>query len=225
MIRLQNIAKRYPSSGEVLAQVNLELARGELTFLTGASGSGKSTLLKIIALITAPTRGQLYFNDKNTTRVSRKLISQYRSKMGLVFQDHRLLNDRNVFENVALPLRINGFEHKEIPGRVRAALDKVGLLHKEKSTPISLSGGEQQRVGIARAIVHKPVLLLADEPTGNLDPELSSDIMSLFLQFSQVGVSTLIASHDFDLIKSYNKRIMALNDGHLSELSYQSSEA
>lgn len=189
------------------------------------SGSGKSTLLKIIALITAPTRGQLYFNDKNTTRVSRKLISQYRSKMGLVFQDHRLLNDRNVFENVALPLRINGFEHKEIPGRVRAALDKVGLLHKEKSTPISLSGGEQQRVGIARAIVHKPVLLLADEPTGNLDPELSSDIMSLFLQFSQVGVSTLIASHDFDLIKSYNKRIMALNDGHLSELSYQSSEA
>ena len=225
MIRLQNIAKRYPSSGEVLAQVNLELARGELTFLTGASGSGKSTLLKIIALVTAPTRGQLYFNDKNTTRVSRKLISQYRSKMGLVFQDHRLLNDRNVFENVALPLRINGFEHKEIPGRVRAALDKVGLLHKEKSTPISLSGGEQQRVGIARAIVHKPVLLLADEPTGNLDPELSSDIMSLFLQFSQVGVSTLIASHDFDLIKSYNKRIMALNDGHLSELSYQSSEA
>jgi cell division transport system ATP-binding protein len=145
--------------------------------------------------------------------------------MGLVFQDHRLLNDRNVFENVALPLRINGFEHKEIPGRVRAALDKVGLLHKEKSTPISLSGGEQQRVGIARAIVHKPVLLLADEPTGNLDPELSSDIMSLFLQFSQVGVATLIASHDFDLIKNYNKRIMALNDGHLSELSYQSSEA
>jgi len=223
MILLQNIAKRYPTTGEVLAQINLNISRGELSFLTGPSGSGKSTLLKIIALITPPTRGQLYFDDQNITRINRQHISQYRSKMGLVFQDHRLLNDRNVFDNIALPLRINGFAHREIPGRVRAALDKVGLLHKEKSAPISLSGGEQQRVGIARAIVHKPILLLADEPTGNLDPELSSDIMSLFLQFSQIGVATLIASHDLDLIQRYNKRIITLSDGHLSEFPNQSN--
>ena len=221
MIRLQNISKRYPDSGEALAQINLQIQRNELLFLTGPSGSGKSTLLKIIALIEAPTRGSIYFDDRNITRLSRNEISKYRSRMGLVFQDHRLLNDRNVFENVALPLRINGFRHKEIPGRVRAALDKVSLLHKENSLPMALSGGEQQRVGIARAIVHKPILLLADEPTGNLDPELSADIMNLFIQFSQVGVATMIASHDIDLIKSYQKRILRLDSGHLLETTHR----
>tara|TARA_R110002049_G_scaffold252264_1_gene426983 strand:+ start:115891 stop:116544 length:654 start_codon:yes stop_codon:yes gene_type:complete len=216
MIRLQNICKRYPESGEVLAQVNLSLADGEMCFLTGPSGSGKSTLLKVIALIEAPTRGKLYFDERNVTGLNKSRISGFRKKMGLVFQDHRLLNDRNVFENVALPLRINGFNPKDIPRRVRAALDKVNLLNKEKSSPVSLSGGEQQRVGIARAIVHRPRLLLADEPTGNLDPELSADIMKLFLDFNQVGVTALIASHDVSLIRDFNKKIISLDGGRLA---------
>jgi cell division transport system ATP-binding protein len=215
MIRLQNICKRYPESGEVLAQIDLQLNDGEMCFLTGPSGSGKSTLLKVIALIEAPTRGKLYFDDRNVTSLNKSKISNFRKKMGLVFQDHRLLNDRNVFENVALPLRINGFNPKDIPRRVRAALDKVNLLNKEKSSPISLSGGEQQRVGIARAIVHRPRLLLADEPTGNLDPELSADIMKLFLDFNQVGVTALIASHDISLINLFNKKILNLDSGRL----------
>jgi cell division transport system ATP-binding protein len=215
MIRLQNICKRYPESGEILAQIDLQLEDGEMCFLTGPSGSGKSTLLKVIALIEAPTRGKLYFDERNVTGLNKSSISTFRKKMGLVFQDHRLLNDRNVFENIALPLRINGFTPKEIPRRVRAALDKVNLLNKEKSNPISLSGGEQQRVGIARAIVHRPRLLLADEPTGNLDPELSADIMKLFLDFNQVGVTVLIASHDVGLIKGFNKKILNLDSGRL----------
>jgi|TARA_B110000238_G_C16123669_1_gene438235 cell division transport system ATP-binding protein len=215
MIRLQNICKRYPESGEVLAQIDLQLEDGEMCFLTGPSGSGKSTLLKVIALIEAPTRGKLYFDERNVTGLNKSAISSFRKKMGLVFQDHRLLNDRNVFENVALPLRINGFNPKDIPRRVRAALDKVNLLNKEKARPISLSGGEQQRVGIARAIVHRPRLLLADEPTGNLDPELSADIMKLFSDFNQVGVTALIASHDVSLIKVFNKKILNLDSGYL----------
>ena len=215
MIRLQNICKRYPESGEILAQIDLQLDDGEMCFLTGPSGSGKSTLLKVIALIEAPTRGKLYFDERNVTGLNKSSISSLRKKMGLVFQDHRLLNDRNVFENVALPLRINGFNPKDIPRRVRAALDKVNLLNKEKANPISLSGGEQQRVGIARAIVHRPRLLLADEPTGNLDPELSADIMKLFLDFNQVGVSALIASHDVSLITGFNKKILNLDNGRL----------
>lgn len=215
MIRLQNISKRYPESGDVLSQINLNLEEGQMNFLTGPSGSGKSTLLKIIALIDSPTRGKLYFNDRNVTNIGKRSISAIRKKMGLVFQDHRLLNDRNVYDNIALPLRINGFTPKEIPRRVRAALDKVGLLNKEKANPISLSGGEQQRVGIARAIVHKPQVLLADEPTGNLDPELSEDIMKLFLEFNQVGVTVLIASHDVTLISSFHKDILHLHNGRL----------
>ena len=216
MIQLQNISKRYPESGEVLSQINLQLDSGEMCFLTGPSGSGKSSLLKILALIEPPTRGQLYFNKKNVTAINKKHISHLRKKMGLVFQDHRLLNDRNVFENIALPLRINDFNPRDIPRRVRAALDKVNLLNKEKAMPISLSGGEQQRVGIARAIVHRPSLLLADEPTGNLDPELSTDIMQLFLDFNQVGVTALVASHDISLIQTFNKRVMRLDNGTLT---------
>ena len=217
MIRLQNISKRFPDSGEVLAHIDLQIDRGEMVFLTGPSGSGKSTLLKLIALVEAPTRGKLYFNERNITKLSRRNISRYRSQMGLVFQDHRLLHDRNVFENIALPLRINGFSPRDIPKRVRAALDKVDLLNKEKSKPISLSGGEQQRVGIARAIVHKPKILLADEPTGNLDPELSNDIMQLFIDFNQVGVTALVASHDHGLIENLGKKVMHLQHGRLSE--------
>jgi cell division transport system ATP-binding protein len=217
MIRLQNISKRFPDSGEVLAHIDLQIDRGEMVFLTGPSGSGKSTLLKLIALVEPPTRGKLYFNERNITQLNRRNVSKYRSQLGLVFQDHRLLNDRNVFENIALPLRINGYSQRDIPKRVRAALDKVNLLNKEKARPISLSGGEQQRVGIARAIVHKPKMLLADEPTGNLDPDSSSDIMQLFLDFNQVGVTTLIASHDHGLIEKLGKKVLHLQQGRLNQ--------
>jgi len=213
MIRMQNVAKRYAQTGEVLSQLNLELDSGEFAFLTGASGAGKSTLLKLIALIEAPSRGSIYLNERNVTHAKRSQIAKIRSRMGLIFQDHRLLQDRNVFENVALPLRISGYSQREIPRRVRAALDKVGLLRKEKSEPIALSGGEQQRVGIARAIVHKPRLLLADEPTGNLDPALSLEIFQLLAQFQQVGVTVLVASHDLNLIAQMDKRVIRLEHG------------
>ena len=217
MIRLQNIAKRYAKSGEILAQIDMQLEQGEMCFLTGPSGAGKSTLLKLIALIDSPTRGNIYFNQRKVTNLPRKQIPRYREQMGLVFQDHRLLNDRTVYENVALPLRITGHSPRDIPRRVRAALDKVDLLKREKADPISLSGGEQQRVGIARAIVHKPRLLLADEPTGNLDPELSTEIMQLFLDFNQVGVTVLVASHDIQLISRLNKKILQLENGYLRD--------
>ena len=214
MIRMQNVAKRYAQTGEVLSQLNLELDPGEFVFLTGASGAGKSTLLKLIALIETPSRGNIYLNGHNVTHAKRSQIAKIRSRMGLIFQDHRLLQDRNVFENVALPLRISGYSQREIPRRARAALDKVGLLRKEKSEPIALSGGEQQRVGIARAIVHKPRLLLADEPTGNLDPALSLEIFQLLAQFQQVGVTVLVASHDLSLIAQMDKRVIRLEHGH-----------
>ena len=224
MIRLQNVAKRYAKSGEVLAHIDMQLDEGEMCFLTGPSGAGKSTLLKLIALIDSPTRGNIYFNQRKVTNLSRQKIPHFRKQMGLVFQDHRLLNDRNVFENVALPLRITGHSPRDIPRRVRAALDKVNLLTKEKAEPISLSGGEQQRVGIARAIVHKPRLLLADEPTGNLDPTLSIEIMNLFLEFKQVGVTVLVASHDMQLISSLQQRIVHLQNGHIQESNLVSNE-
>ena len=215
MIRLQNIAKRYAKSGEVLGQIDLHLEAGEMRFLTGPSGAGKSTLLKLLALIEMPTRGNIYFDDKKITDASRNRIAKIRRQMGLVFQDHRLLHDRSVYENVALPLKISGYAPKDIPRRVRAALDKVNLLKKEHMEPISLSGGEQQRVGIARAIVHKPRLLLADEPTGNLDPELSREIMQLFVDFNNVGVTVIIASHDIQLINSLDKQVISLNAGRI----------
>ena len=215
MIRMQNVAKRYAQTGEVLSQLNLELAPAEFAFLTGASGAGKSTLLKLIALIEAPSRGNIFPNGRNVTHAQRSQIAKIRSRMGLIFQDHRLLQDRNVFENVALPLRISGYSQREIPRRVRAALDKVGLLRKEKAEPIALSGGEQQRVGIARAIVHKPRLLLADEPTGNLDPTLSLEIFQLLAQFQQVGVTVLVASHDLNLIAQMDKRVIKLEHGQV----------
>ena len=215
MIRMQNVAKRYAQTGEVLSQLNLELAPAEFAFLTGASGAGKSTLLKLIALIEAPSRGNIFLNGRNVTHAKRSQIAKIRSRMGLIFQDHRLLQDRNVFENVALPLRISGYSQREIPRRVRPALDKVGLLRKEKAEPIALSGGEQQRVGIARAIVHKPRLLLADEPTGNLDPTLSLEIFQLLAQFQQVGVTVLVASHDLNLIAQMDKRVIKLEHGQV----------
>jgi len=215
MIRFDNVSKRYPGGHEALSNVSFHLPRGEMAYLTGHSGAGKSTLLKLIALIERPSRGNLLLDGVNLSSVSNSKIPYIRRNIGIIFQNHHLLYDRSVFDNVALPLIIAGFQHREIGKRVRAALDQVGLLNKEKAEPITLSGGEQQRVGIARAIVHKPGLLLADEPTGNLDPELSREIMELFARFNQVGVSVLIASHDLDLIKQMGNPVISLNQGSL----------
>jgi len=187
-----------------------------MAYLTGHSGAGKSTLLKLIALIERPSRGNLVLDGVNLSNVKNNKIPYIRRNIGIIFQNHHLLYDRSVFDNVALPLIIAGYQHREIGKRVRAALDQVSLLNKEKAEPITLSGGEQQRVGIARAIVHKPGLLLADEPTGNLDPELSLEIMKLFARFNQVGVTVLIASHDLDLIKQTGSPVISLNQGQLT---------
>ncbi|MEL7447793.1 MAG: cell division ATP-binding protein FtsE [Pseudomonadota bacterium] len=213
MIRFENVFLRYPGGREALSGLDLHVERGELAYLTGHSGAGKSTLLRLIALILRPTRGQVFVNGQNTARISRRRIPAYRRNIGMVFQDHKLLYDRTVFDNVALPLVVAGAGRKETGRRVRAALDQVGLLGKEKRPPVSLSTGEQQRVGIARAVVAKPPLLIADEPTGNLDPGLSEEIMSLFTRFSDVGVTVLIASHDLALIDRLGNRIIRLDSG------------
>lgn len=215
MIEFHNVTKRFEGGYEALSDVSLNLRDGEMAFITGHSGAGKSTLLKIIALIEKPTRGQALLNRINLNTMSRHRVPYIRRNIGIIFQDHQLLFDRNVFDNVALPLHIQGYRPQEIAKRTRAALDKVGLRHKEKSMPITLSGGEQQRVGIARAVVHKPMLLLADEPTGNLDPELSREIMQIFVDFNQVGVTVLVASHDLDLIGELDKPRLTLNRGQL----------
>lgn len=215
MIRFQNLFKRYPGGHEALSNVCFDLDDGEMAFLTGHSGAGKSTLLKIISLIEKPTRGQALLNNINLATVSRRKIPFMRRNIGIIFQDHQLLFDRTVFDNVALPLIIAGYRHQEIGKRVRAALDKVGLLGKEKLMPVTLSGGEQQRVGIARAVANKPPMLLADEPTGNLDPELSWEIMKLFESFNQVGVTVMIATHDLDLVNRMGHRVLTLNQGRL----------
>jgi len=217
MIQFHNVSKRYPGGHDALNGVNFQLERGAMAFLTGHSGAGKSTLLKIISLIERPTRGQALVAGVNLGAVRRGRVPYVRRNVGMIFQDHRLLNDRSVFDNVALPLVIAGFRHQEISRRVRAALDKVSLLGKERQYPVTLSGGEQQRVGIARAVVNKPPLVLADEPTGNLDPELSREIMELFEQFNRVGVTVLIASHDLDLIRSLGYPILTLRQGRMVE--------
>jgi len=215
MIRFEQVAKRYPGGREALSELNLHLERGEMAFLAGHSGAGKSTLLKLIALIERPTRGQVIVNGQNTNGVSRRRIPAYRRGIGMVFQDHKLLYDRTVFDNVGLPLVVQGIGHREIGRRVRAALDQVNLLGKEKLFPVALSTGEQQRVGIARAVVSKPDVLIADEPTGNLDPDLSLEIMRLFQRFNDVGVTLLIASHDHALIEQLGKRRLTLEGGRL----------
>jgi len=215
MITFTEVTKRYAGGYEAVKQVSFHLERGEMVFLTGHSGAGKSTLLRLIALIERHTSGQIVVNNQNLTRLPDSRIPFLRGKIGMTFQEHRLLFDRTVFDNVALPLVIAGFRHQEIKRRVRAALDKVGLLSKEKSYPITLSSGQQQRVGIARAVVHKPLILLADEPTGNLDPALAREIMGLFTAFNQVGVTVLIASHALGLIKSMGCRALILQQGSL----------
>ncbi len=220
LIRLENVHKRYPGGHDALNNLSLKIDPGEFVFLTGHSGAGKSTLLKLIALIERPTRGQVIVNGVNTRRVGPRRIPKYRRDIGIVFQDHQLLFDRSVFDNVALPLIIAGASTRDAGRRVRAALDQVGLLHKEKSPPIALSTGEQQRVGIARAIVARPSLLIADEPTGNLDPGLSRDVMRIFERFNEVGVTILIASHDIQLIDELGFRKIALDGGRLESDSH-----
>jgi cell division transport system ATP-binding protein len=216
MIRFDHVWKRYPNGREALCDLTLEIDRGEMAFLTGHSGAGKSTMLKLIALIERPSRGTLVVNGQNTATVPRGKIPAFRRQVGVVFQDHKLLMDRPVHDNVGLPLVIAGVPEKEIGKRVRAALDQVGLLGRERSRPLELSTGEQQRVGIARAIIGKPALLIADEPTGNLDPDLSLEVMNIFKRFNEVGVTVLIASHDVGLIERFGMRRVMLEGGRVA---------
>lgn len=217
MIQIEDVVKRFPGGQEALRGLTLSVEKGEMVFVTGHSGAGKSTLLKLIALIERPTSGQVIVEGKNTSRVPRRKIPAYRRELGMVFQDHKLLYDRSVFDNVTLPLTIAGVSHKDAGRKVRAALDQVGLLAKEKQNPATLSSGEQQRVGIARAIVTRPKLVIADEPTGNLDPDLSIEVMRIFRRFNEVGVTLLIASHDIALIDQLGCRRIALEHGRVAE--------
>ncbi len=215
MIQFDRVSKRYGTGQPGLQQVSFALARGEMAFLTGHSGAGKSTLLKLIMRMERASAGTVRVAGHDVGQLRAAQIPTLRRNIGVVFQNHQMLFDRSVFDNVALPLKISGYADDEIGKRVRAALDKVGLLKKERCFPLELSGGEQQRVGIARAVVNKPPLLLADEPTGNLDPQLSAEIMRLFAEFNQVGVSVLIASHDLSLITRMGHRVLTLNEGRL----------
>ena len=217
MISFDRVSKRYEEGHDALREISLDIDRDELVFLTGHSGAGKSTLLRLIMLMERPTRGLVTVDGRDLSAVPSRGIPAHRRDIGVVFQNHQLLHDRPVYDTVALPLVIAGWDQRDIPGRVRAALDKVGLLEREKAMPVTLSGGEQQRVGIARAVVARPKILLADEPTGNLDPALSAEIMQLFEEFNQVGVTVLIASHDLALISRLHHRIITLRDGRLVE--------
>lgn len=215
MVVFEHVAKRYSGGVQALSDVSFHLQEGELAFLTGRSGAGKSTLLRLIALLERPSRGQVIFSGRNVGKTARRHIPGLRRRIGIIFQDHRLLSDRRVFDNVALPLVIAGTPFPEIRRRVYAALEKVDLRDKERLYPPMLSGGEQQRVGIARAIIAKPPLILADEPTGNLDPELSEDLMRFFIQLNELGTTVLIASHDLELIRRLRRRVLVLDDGRL----------
>lgn len=215
MIEFESVSKRYSDGYDALARVEFSINAGEMVFLTGHSGAGKTTLMKLLLLMEHPSRGRVKVDGRWLDQLRESQIPYYRRNIGVVFQNHQLLFDRSVFENVALPLQIAGYSPQDIGKRVRAALDKVGLLDKEIANPVTLSGGEQQRVGIARAVVNKPALLIADEPTGNLDPELSNDIMSLFKQFNDVGTTVMVATHDVELLRRMNKRVLGLVQGKL----------
>jgi len=214
LIEFDRVSRRYGDQ-HALRNLNLAIDQGEMAFLTGHSGAGKSTALRLLLLLDRPTGGEIRVGGERLTRLTGGAVARYRRRFGVVFQDHRLLFDRSVHDNVALPLEIAGFSPRDTTRRVRAALDKVGLLASERADPASLSGGEQQRVGIARAVVARPEFLIADEPTGNLDPQLSAEIMSLFEAFNQVGVTVLIATHDMPLICRFRHRIITLSSGNL----------
>jgi cell division transport system ATP-binding protein len=215
MIVFDKVAKRYPNGREALAGVSLRVSPGEMVFLTGKSGAGKSSVLKLIALLERPTRGTVLINGRNTNTLRPSQIPAFRRNIGVVFQDHKLLADRPVYDNVALPLIVTDTPMREIDKRVRASLDQVGLLGKERMLPLELSVGEQQRVGIARAVVSKPPLLIADEPTGNLDPDLSREVMRLFKRFQEVGVTVVVATHDVALVHEFGQREITIDNGHV----------
>lgn len=215
MITFLNVVKKYPNGQVALNNVSLEITSGEMVFLRGHSGAGKSTLLRMLALLEHPTRGHITVSGKNISNIKSSKIPYYRRRLGFITQNPKLLNNYTIFENVAMPLVIAGYDRIETTRRVRAALERVGLLDKEALKPANLSEGEKQRIGIARAVVHKPRFLIADEPTGNLDPELSLEIMKLFERFHQVGVTVLIASHDAALLERFPYRKLHLDHGKL----------
>lgn len=217
VLRFDNVSKQYPGGHVALNEVSFEVAQGEMLFLTGHSGAGKSTLLKLIHLAERPTRGTVLFGERNLLKVRGGRVPLHRREIGVVFQDHRLLTDRSVFENIALPLILRGMKRAEIGKRVRSVLDRLGLGARERALPTQLSAGEQQRVGIARAVVGEPRLLVADEPTGNLDPTLSAEIMALFSALPERGTSVLVASHDLGLVKRMKKRVLVLDHGRLAD--------
>ncbi|MES3039614.1 MAG: cell division ATP-binding protein FtsE [Pseudomonadota bacterium] len=215
MIRFESVSKRYAPQFDALRELSFELPTGEMAFLTGHSGAGKSTLLKLIMLIERASSGRVIVNDRDHSQLKGNQIAMARRDIGMIYQDHNLLDDRTVYDNVALPLVITGMQPRDIPNRVYAALDLVGLKHRAKSLPFELSGGEQQRVGIARAVVSKPAVILADEPTGNLDPQLAVEVMNIFEELSRVGVSILVATHDLSLIARFRHRLLTLKAGQL----------
>jgi len=219
MIRFDRASKRYLNGREALTGASFEIGDGEMVFLTGRSGAGKSTILKLISLLERPTRGLVMVNGHNTAALSSRKIPAFRRELGVVFQDHRLLTERSIFDNIALPLHAaeTGITLKEIDKRVRAALDQVGLLDRARSLPLELSVGEQQRVGIARAVVGKPKLIIADEPTGNLDPGLSLEVMGVFRRFNDVGVTVVIATHDLDIVRAWNLREIQVAEGRVND--------
>ena len=215
MIRFEQVSKSYSGGVQALQKISFHVQPGEMAFLTGHSGAGKSTLLKLISIMERPSAGHVFINGHDLSAISRKQVPYVRRDIGMIFQNHRLLRDNTIFDNVALPLIIEGYGLKQIRKRVDTALDKVGLLDKARFYPNMLSGGEQQRVGIARAVVNSPPILLADEPTGNLDPKLSLEIMSLFEDFNRVGTSVLIATHDLGLIARMKYRTLTLTKGKM----------
>jgi len=215
LISFSAVSKRYAGGEEALRGISFSLQAGEFAFVTGHSGAGKSTLLKLIPAIERPTSGSVVVNGQNVGALKRSAVPYLRRNLGLVFQDQKLLYDRTVYENVMLPLAISGQPPREAAKRVRAALDKVGLLARERANPIQLSGGEQQRLAIARAVVNRPAVLVADEPTANLDVESAARILDIFVSFHQVGVTLLVATHDQALIERYGKRVLRLAAGRL----------
>ena len=215
MIRFERVSKRYPNGREALRDVTLQIGAGEFVFLTGRSGAGKSSILKLVSLLERPTRGTVMVNGQDTGSLPARAIPAFRRRLGVVFQDHQLLMDRPVYDNVALPLVVSDTPFRDIDKRVRAALDQVGLLQYERALPLELSIGEQQRVGIARAVVARPTILIADEPTGNLDHALARDVMQLFKRFQEVGVTVVIATHDLALVQEFGQREIHIADGQV----------